>query len=246
MRIGSVDLHSGRELAGLARLLVRRLAAPIVYRPRVKREIVDDFHRFYFDAHLSNGTWMDTYWLGQRVAKCPFDLWIYQELLFQLRPDVIIETGTYEGGGAFYLASLCDLIGKGQVITIDVEQRPGRPVHERITYVTGSSTSEQVLSRLGDLVDDQSVVVVILDSDHTMQHVLNELRLYRALVTTGSYLIVEDTNINGHPVAPEFGPGPMEAVQQFLADDSRFILDKSREKFFLTFNPQGYLRKIAD
>ena len=86
--------------------------------------------------------------------------------------------------------------------------------------------------------------MVILDSDHGKDHVLNELRTYSPFVTKGSYLIVEDTNINGHPVLHDFGPGPMEAVEDFLKENQNFTVDKSKEKFYLTFNPKGYLRKI--
>jgi cephalosporin hydroxylase len=87
---------------------------------------------------------------------------------------------------------------------------------------------------------------VILDSDHRRDHVLRELEIYSDLVTTGSYVIVEDTNINGHPVFPSFGPGPMEALREFLSSDHRFEMDRTREKLLLTFNPNGYLRKTAD
>jgi cephalosporin hydroxylase len=88
-------------------------------------------------------------------------------------------------------------------------------------------------------------VLVILDSDHSRDHVLEEMRMYADLVTPDSYLIVEDTNVNGHPVFPEFGPGPMEAVDAFLAERSDFIIDRSREKLLMTFNPGGYLKKAG-
>jgi cephalosporin hydroxylase len=88
-------------------------------------------------------------------------------------------------------------------------------------------------------------VLVILDSDHSREHVLDELRLYAGLVTPGSYLVVEDTNVNGHPVFAEHGPGPMEALEAFLAETDEFEVDATREKFFLTFNPRGFLRKRA-
>jgi cephalosporin hydroxylase len=88
-------------------------------------------------------------------------------------------------------------------------------------------------------------VLVILDSDHSRDHVLDELRIYSRWVTPGSYLIVEDTNVNDHPALPEHGPGPMEALEEFLAETDEFEIDAPREKFFLTFNPRGFLRKRA-
>jgi cephalosporin hydroxylase len=99
------------------------------------------------------------------------------------------------------------------------------------------------VARVRDFVEDREPVVVILDSDHGKDHVLEELRRYAPLVTSGSYLIVEDTNINGHPVLPDFGPGPMEAVETFLSESDDFSVDTTREKLMLTFNPRGYLRR---
>ena len=86
--------------------------------------------------------------------------------------------------------------------------------------------------------------MVILDSDHRKDNVLAELRAYSPLVQPGDYLIVEDTNVNGHPLVPDFGPGPMEAVDEFLATDDSFEIDPAREKFYMTFNPRGYLRRL--
>ena len=225
---------------------LRGAAFPLLYRPRTRREIVDRFHRLYYDPQLRGGTWADTRWLGTQVAKCPLDLWVYQELVFETRPDVIIETGTFEGGSASFFASLCDLLGKGAVVTIDTEQYGGRPAHDRITYLSGSSTAAEIVEEVASLTAGAGSVLVALDSDHSREHVLAELRAYADVVTVGSYLVVEDTNINGHPVAPEFGPGPMEAVERFLDEDERFVVDRAREKFLLTFNPSGFLRKLRD
>jgi cephalosporin hydroxylase len=213
--------------------------------PRTNKKVIDRFHRLYYYAQLRGGTWADTRWLGARIGKCPLDLFCYQELVFETRPELVIETGTFEGGSAFYFASLLDLIGSGRVVTIDVQPRDGRPAHERITYLTGSSTAPEIIEQVGALAADASRVLVVLDSDHSRDHVIDELHAYSELVTTGSYMIVEDTNVNGHPVVPEFGPGPMEAVESFLAEDDRFVIDRSREKFLLTFNPSGYLRRVA-
>lgn len=215
-----------------------------VYMSREKRaDVVDQFHKLYYDSGTMGKTWSETYWMGARVAKCPFDLWFYQELLHELRPDLIVECGTLYGGSARYLASLCDLLDNGRILTIDVHPREGRPEHERITYVTGSSTDPDIVAGVREEIQPGETVMVILDSDHRMAHVLDELRTYHDIVTPGSYLVVEDTNINGHPVAPEFGPGPMEALEMFLQENDDFAPDPRGEKFYLTFNPKGYLRK---
>ena len=201
------------------------------------------FHRFYYLA--LERTWEDTRWLGHRIQKFPGDVWIYQEILTELRPDWIIETGTNWGGSAYFLASMCDLLGHGRIVTVDLDAKPDPPQHERITYVAGSSTDPSIVDGVSRLISGAETVLVILDSDHSYQHVTNELRAYSDLVTPGSYLIVEDTNIAGHPVLSGLPRGPYEAVQDFLARDARFEVDRTREKFMMTFNPGGYLKRIG-
>jgi cephalosporin hydroxylase len=218
----------------------RRLKKAVADRA-VDRDAIDSFHKLYYDS--MGQTWMNTFWLGVPVQKCPLDLWVYQEIIFELKPDVIIECGTYKGGSALFMAHLLDIVNKGKVISIDLEDIEGRPQHKRIDYLLGSSTSEDVVAQVARLISDKERVMVILDSDHHMEHVLNELRIYSRFVTRGSYLIVEDTNVNGHPVFPTFGPGPMEAVDQFLRENKDFFIDKAKEKFYVTFNPRGYLAK---
>jgi cephalosporin hydroxylase len=209
--------------------------------PAVRDTIVRQFHRLYYHSYAQ--TWKDTVYRGVTIWKCPLDLWLYQEMLHDLRPDLIVETGTAFGGSAYYLANLCDTLDTGRIITIDVEPQPNRPEHPRISYVTASSTDPAVVEQVRSAAGD-GTVLVILDSDHSKGHVLDELRAYADIVSVGSYVVVEDTNVNGHPAYPEFGPGPMEAVDAFLAEDDRFVIDEGREKFFMTFNPRGYLKKI--
>lgn len=142
---------------------------------------------------------------------------------------------------------MCELLGHGHVITIDLYPKPNRPQHERLTYLSGSSTDPKIVSEVTRRIrdaDKSASVLVLLDSDHSREHVLDELRLYSPLVTPGSYVIVEDTNLNGHPVWPDFGPGPMEAVDTFLSENDDFVIDSSREKFYLTWNPKGYLKRV--
>ena len=171
-------------------------------------------------------------------------MWIYQEILNEIKPDIIIEAGTYKGGSALYLANICDILGKGKIFTIDIDYVKGRPKHKRITYLRGSSTSETLVNQIKKQIKKDDVVLVILDSNHTKKHVLNEMRIYHKIVTEGSYMIVEDTSVNGHPVKTYFGEGPMEAVKTFFKENNDFVIDKSREKFLLTANPNGYLKKI--
>jgi cephalosporin hydroxylase len=180
---------------------------------------------------------------GVTTWKCPLDLWIYQEIIHELQPDLIVETGTAYGGGALYLSDLCDVVGNGHVVTIDITDRAGAVSHPRLTKVLGSSADPAVRDRVLAEAPARGTVMVILDSDHTEDHVLAELRLWADVVTPGSYLIVEDTNINGHPVFAEFGPGPAEAVARFKRERPEFSADPSREKLLLTWNPGGYLRR---
>lgn len=214
----------------------------IISDPKAAENIADEFHKLYYNS--SNRTWLNTSWFNIPTEKCPLDLWLYQEIIFKLKPDVIIETGTLKGGSALFLASICDLVNNGRIITMDIKDLEGKPKHKRITYLIGSSTSKEIVEKVTNMIVDDKKVMVILDSNHSKQHVLNELKIYSRFVTKESYIIVEDTNVNGHPVRTDFGPGPMEAVREFLKRNKNFIIDKTKEKFYLTFNPNGYLKRI--
>ncbi len=223
--------------------LLRRLFGRAVELPPAAVTTVRDFQLLYYEMGDTGGTWMDTYWLGCRVLKCPLDLWVYQEIIYETRPELILETGTCEGGSALFMANVCDALGVGQIVSVDIDTRPRRPQHPRIEYWGGSSTDRAIVHKAADLAKGKRVLV-ILDSDHSREHVLEELRCYSPMVHVGGYLIVEDTNLNGHPVNPEHGPGPMEALDEFLRDNPNFEVDSRREKFLMTFNPRGFLRRI--
>jgi len=212
-------------------------------------EVVVAFHNRYYESNV----WSNTYWHSTPVLKCPFDLWIYQEIVVSVRPALIVECGTWAGGAALFLAHMLDLIGHGKVITIDVldanqvrehylrylpELSPNlriRPQHPRIEQLLGSSTDRTIVAEVARSVPDRGAVMVIADSDHSLDHAYAELNTYHAFVTPGSYFVMEDTNI------PE--SGPRQAVDRFLAGHSEFAIDPTREKFLLTFNPRGYLRR---
>jgi len=200
----------------------------------------DNFHLLFHKNGAT--TYNNTYWHGVNVQKSPLDLWVYQEILSERKPDVLIECGTYKGGSAFYFANLMDQLGRGRIITIDIEKQPNLPQHPRITYLEGSSVAPESLAKIRALLQPGETVMVSLDSDHHKDHVLKELELYHPLVTPGQYLVVEDTHMGGHPILPSHGPGPLEAVQAFLAAGNRpFEVDHTREKFLMSFNRGGYL-----
>lgn len=207
--------------------------------PPLKRAVIDLFENIYYDG--GEKTWNDLNWLGVRCLKYPTDLWIYQEIIHSQKPDVIIETGTRFGGSALFFASLLDLIDHGRVISIDIESRPDWPRHPRVTYIQGSSVSQEVIHRVESLLEGAASCMVVLDSDHRKPHVDQELNVYSKYVTPGQYLIVEDTSINGHPVAARFGPGPFESVSSFLKDNNHFTADASMERLMLSANHNGYL-----
>jgi cephalosporin hydroxylase len=249
-----------RRLGRLRRSIGRRLRAfleppaPVrigSYRPPVRSiplsdieaSATDAFHVAYYDAWLARQGSMDLAWFGYRTMKSPMDMWMYQEILAETKPDLVIESGTAFGGSSLYLASLFDLLGRGEVVTIDIEARPGQPNHPRISRLIGSSVDPAILAEVRRRATGHRTMV-ILDSDHSAAHVGAELEAYRGLVSPGCYLIVEDTDVNGHPVVPDHGPGPMEAVEAFLPTAPEFAVDRERERFMLTLNPRGYLRRV--
>ncbi len=210
--------------------------------------ITNAFHVLYHNVWW-NRTVVNTFWLGVQTMQTPLDMWVFQEIIYETKPDVLIETGTRTGGGAYYYASILDLVKAGRVITVDIEDYPNKPNHPRITYLTGSSTSDAVIGAIRGFIKPGEKVMVILDSSHNKEHVLEELRLYAPLVASGCYLVVQDTHLNGHPIFLDRTPdpgheGPMEAVSEFLSKNKDFVPDRTREKYGLTFNPNGWLKRI--
>ncbi len=141
------------------------------------------------------------------------------------------------------MSGICELLGQGRVISIDIADQRGGLGHPRIEFLISSSVDPATVDAVKSRLRTGERVMVVLDSDHHREHVLREMELYGPLVTPGQYLIVEDTNINGNPVAHYYGPGPKEALEEFLPKHPDFTVDRSREKFFLTFNPGGFLLK---
>ena len=184
-----------------------------------------------------------TRWFGARLIKNPLDLWVYQELIYDIRPELIVETGTLDGGSAAYFADICELAGRGEVISIDINPvSPDYPARPRITYLGGRSSADaDVVAEVRERARGKKTMVV-LDSDHSTEHVAAEIEAYAPLVSPGSYLIVEDTNI-GLIFKEEWRHGPAEAVAAFLEHSDEFEADLNCERYLITFHPGGFLRR---
>ena len=175
-------------------------------------------------------------WMGVRAVKNPLDAWVYQEILQEVRPRTVVELGSAFGGGTLFLAHMLDLLGgEGQVITVDHYHGLFEAEHPRITKVTGDT--REVADEVAVLC--QGTTLVIHDAAHEEEAVLADLRLYAQLVTPGSYLIVED----GVRDLLSGLPGPGGAIERFLQESNDFEVDDSRERFLLTYNPGGFLRR---
>ena len=202
----------------------------------------------YFRWFYDTGVWKRMHYRGVRILKVPSDLWTYQEIFAEHRVDWVLETGTRHGGSALYFADLLQLNGaRGKVISVDVD-RDSNVVrsHPRIEFLLGDSGSSELAQAVRALLlADRGTLFAILDSDHSKAHVLRELDALVPLLRKGDYLVVEDTCVNGHPVRPEFGPGPLEALGEYLAaHPGAFVADQAREaKFGFTAAPGGFLVK---
>lgn len=197
-------------------------------------------------------------WLGLPIIQYPQDIAAMQEIVWQVKPDLIIETGTARGGSAVFYASMLKLLGRGKVVSIDIDiRRHNRnairqhPLSPYITLIEGSSIAASTLQKVENIANKAKKVLVTLDSLHTHEHVLAELEFYSKFVTRGSYLVVFDTVIGNLPQKYSLGKpwgkdnNPKTAVDEFLKNRRDFILDKGIEnKLLLTVAPGGYLKRI--
>jgi cephalosporin hydroxylase len=187
-------------------------------------------------------------WLGIPTWQHPFDAWVTQEIIVESRPERIVEAGALCGGSATMWAMLLEhVVPDGRVVAIDLKDNmeQARTVdvfRRRVDFVHGSTVDPAVVARVGEMVAGYSTMV-ILDSAHDAADVAAEIEAYAPMVSSGCYLIVQDGFVNGHPLEPDHGPGPFEAVQDFLASDDRFEVDHTRERMLFTFNPSGFLRR---
>ena len=184
-------------------------------------------------------------WMGEPAWKNVLDAWIYQEIICEVKPEVIIEIGNGPGGSTKYLANLLDLLGQGQVIAVDIDHSQFRVQHPRIITITGDSTSGPTLASVENHCVGKNGLV-IQDGDHSKEHVLADLRAYSKFVGTGSYFIVEDSVIDLFRAGDGLGSvnGPLGAIEQFISENPNFEIDGTRERYIATYNPNGYLKRI--
>jgi cephalosporin hydroxylase len=228
-----------------------------MYRDRVLqkkvRELYSDFGTYRYSYNFT--------WLGRPIIQLPQDILALQEIVWEVRPDVIIETGIAHGGSLILYASLLELLGgDGKVLGIDIDIRDHNrkaiethPLFKRITLVEGSSIGRDVVEKARSMIQPKDCVLVVLDSNHTHEHVFEELQCYEPMVTKGSYLVVLDTNIEDMPENSfsdrpwDKGNNPRTAVWDFLKINDRFVVDKEFEKkLLITSASDGFLKCVKD
>lgn len=231
----------------------RRFAARMAEDEALRRKALDVVVES--DQHNWSYQWC---WLGVPIIQMPPDIVATQEVIWETRPQVIVETGVARGGSLILYASLLELIGEGRVIGIDIDIRPhnrdsieSHVLAKRVDLVEGSSIDPALVDQVKGDIQGAERVMVILDSNHTHDHVLEELRLYAPLVTEGQFLIVADTVVEGIPAQTHrprpWGPGnnPGTALRAFLGECDRFVQDPFvNAKLLMTSSPGGYLRCV--
>jgi cephalosporin hydroxylase len=181
---------------------------------------------------------------GIQTWKNPIDFWVYQEIIFDIKPDLIIEIGLHRGGSTLALAHMLDRNENGKILGIDlslslIDEQVRN--HDRISLIEGNPL--ELFEKVNQYISPDSTVLIIEDSSHEYENTLAVLNMYGSLVSENSFFIVEDgICYHGLDVGPK--PGPYEAVHDFIKDNENFIIDRSKEDFLLTWNPCGFLKRI--
>ena len=221
------------------------------YRPVLKREFRTQFGLtvpewlYYHHRELIKKKQIS--WMGVPTLKNALDAWIYQEILCEVRPDVVVEIGSWAGGSTLYFAHLLDILDHGLVVSVDIDRTHYQVKHPRIVEVTGDSSSADVVAEVTRLCAGKSGLVVH-DGSHSYERVLRDLHAYSAFVGVGSYLIIEDgiaeVFVAGKGIS-EAKEGPLAAAGEFLRHRRDFVVDRSRERYLITYNPKGYLKRVS-
>lgn len=185
-----------------------------------------------------------TMYFGIRAIKNPLDFWVYCDIICEVKPDIVVEIGNRYGGSTLALAHVLDNLQRGKVIGVDIDHSQVPRIvkrHPRITLITGDACES--FDKIKELINKRDKVLIIEDSAHTYENTLNVLRKFSPLVTRGSYFVVEDS-ICHHGLDEGPHPGPYEAIEEFMKDNSDFQVDRTKEAYVITWNPKGFLKKI--
>lgn len=198
----------------------------------VKNEIIKNFHDLYYGSYV----WAnDMKYKGIPLEKMPLDLWIFQDIIYDVKPDLIIELGSCFGGSATWMGDICETFGHGHILTFEITKSVIAPPHPRVDFVRTNCLIGVAIHKVREAIHKYgNKVLVIDDGAHDRHSVSRALELYSPFVSKGSYFIVEDTNVTE----------AKEAIEEFLPRHPEYEIDKHCHKFFLTFNPNGYLKKI--
>jgi len=212
----------------------------------------------FTEATIHSGYSYNFTWMGRPIIQYPQDMIAMQEIIWEVKPDLIIETGIAHGGSIIYYASILELIGKGEVLGIDIDIRAHNrieivkhPMFKRIKIIEGSSVSDGIIDQVKQFIKAGMIIMVCLDSNHTHEHVLKELELYAPFVSVDSYLVAFDTIVEHLPAdvyndrSWSVGNNPKTAVDEFLKSNSDFVVNSEIDnKLLVSVAPGGYLRKI--
>jgi cephalosporin hydroxylase len=204
-------------------------------------------HLYQYDLIFRTGNFATLSWAGVPIWQNILDLWTLQETIVEVRPDLVVEIGTHQGGSARFCADLMEVLGTGEVLTIDIEKLHELD-HPRISFLYGDSVDPDIVSQVWNRVEGTpGPVMVILDGDHNRDHVSKELELYAPMVTPGSFLLSQDGIIDKLWIFRGARPGPLEANRDFLARHPEFELDEERtDRFGLSHHPLGWMRRIQN
>jgi len=244
--------HGGRVGRALRMLasdpgqLVRRMVRFLRPMPQPYRRRFSMSLRQWLVHHQTRVVFDQCHWMGVPSLKNPLDAWIYQEMLFELRPECLLEIGSAAGGSTLFFAHLMDLLGHGQVVSLDVDRSGFRVRHPRITVVTGDSGSPEIVDRVHGICRGRATMLVH-DGDHRKRAVLRDLEAYAGLVPAGGALVVEDGVMDLFRPGDGLGTfeeGPLAAVEEFLRRHPEFEVDAARERYVATYNPRGFLKRV--
>ncbi|MDB4877455.1 MAG: hydroxylase [Gemmatimonadetes bacterium] len=221
------------------------------------REGLDLLSNLSLKAGAEHRVMYEPTWLGRPIIQFPNDIVAIQELLWQVRPDVVVETGVAHGGSLILSASILELIGKGKVVAVDIDIRAhnrvaieAHPLAHRVELIQGSSIADDTMAAVRRAVGDAETVLVFLDSNHSEAHVFRELELYGALVTPGSYLVAHDGAQAWVSDIPRGKPEwksdhPLAAIYRFISLHPEFSIEQHWTRFGTTSSPDGWLKKAG-